>query len=127
MTSPGRRNLKSTGLLRNYATGIRRTLLICLVSVLAFCGCNKTQQPAESSASSTPPAVPGSVPPSDQASQPGAPAPAPAASPAPTPTPEPPPPPPPPKVYRVPSGTALLVHLSQTLSSKDNNVGDPFS
>jgi hypothetical protein len=86
-----------------------------------FCGCNKTQQPAENSASSSPPAAPTSVPPSNQASQPVAPAPSPA------PTPEPPPPPPPPKVYIVPSGTALVVQLSQTLSSKDNNVGDPFS
>ena len=125
MKRPGRRNLKSTGLLRNYATVIRRTLLICLVSVLVFCGCNKTQQPAENSASSAPPAAPAAVPPSNQASQPVAPAPAPAAAPAPTP--EPLPPPPPPKVYTVPSGTALVVQLSQTLSSKDNNVGDPFS
>ena len=32
-----------------------------------------------------------------------------------------------PQVYTVPSGTTLTVRLSQGLSSKTNNIGDPFS
>ena len=127
MKSPGGRNLKSTSLLGDGAIPIRYILLLSLMGLFFFCGCNKTP-PAENSASSAPPAA---TPAPDQGSAPAASAPAPAA-PAPAPTqaaapPPPPPPPPPPKVYTVPSGTTLTVRISQDLNSKTSNVGDPFS
>jgi hypothetical protein len=129
MKSPGRRNLNSTSLLRDNATRIHYILLLSLLGVFLFCGCNKTP-PAENNASSAPPAAPAAAPTPDQAPAPAASQPAPAA-PAPAPTqaaaPPPPPPPPPPKVYTVPSGTALTVRIAQELSSKASNVGDPFS
>jgi hypothetical protein len=128
MKSPGRRNLKSRSLLGDGATRIRYILLLSLLGLFLFCGCNKTP-PAENSASSAPPATPSAAPAPDQGSAPAASAPAPAA-PAPAPTQAaapPPPPPPPPKVYTVPSGTTLTVRISQDLSSKTSNVGDPFS
>ncbi len=37
------------------------------------------------------------------------------------------PPPPAPVQYTVPSGTALVVRMAQTVSAKNNNVGDSFS
>ena len=123
MKTPGRRNLKTTSMRGDNAT-IRRMLSVSLLGVLVFCGCNKTP-PAETSASSPPPAAPAAAPGLDQqppaASIPAPAAPAPAAA-APA-----PPPPPPPKVYTVPSGTTLTVRLSQGLSSKTSNIGDPFS
>jgi hypothetical protein len=124
MKIPGRRNLKSSSLLRSDTTPIPCMLLLSLLGVLVFCGCNKTQ-PAQNSASSAPPAA---APAPDQSPAPAASAPAPAApAPAPAQAAAPPPPPPPPKVYTVPSGTALAVRISQELSSKTSNVGDPFS
>ena len=36
-------------------------------------------------------------------------------------------PPPPPKQYTVPAGTPLVVRMEQTVSAKNNNVGDSFS
>jgi hypothetical protein len=104
--------------------------LLSLLSVLVFCGCNKTP-PAENSASSAPPAAPAAAAPApDQAPTPSASAPAPEApppAPAQAVAPPPPPPPPPPKIYTVPSGTTLTVRISQELSSKSSNVGDTFS
>ena len=126
MKRPGRKTPKSMTLLRGDATLVHRTLLLSLLSVLVFCGCNKTP-PTDTSASSAPPAA---APVPDQAPAPSASAPAPEAPP-PAPTqavaPPPPPPPPPPKIYTVPSGTTLTVRISQELSSKASNVGDPFS
>ena len=125
MNSPG--TLKSTSLFGDAATSIQRMLLLSLMGVLVVCGCNKTP-PAENSASSAaPPPTPSAVAPAPTAPAPAAPAPAapaPAVASAPPP---PPPPPPPPKIYTVPSGTALTVRISQELSSKTSNVGDPFS
>jgi hypothetical protein len=124
MKSPVTRNLKSTSLLGRGATRIRYILLFGLLGLFLICGCNKTP-PAENNASSAPPAA---APAPDQASPPAASAPAPAPPPpAPTQAAAPPPPPPPPKVYTVPSGTTLTVRISQALSSKTSNVGDPFS
>jgi hypothetical protein len=130
MKSPGRRNLKSTSLLGDGATRIRYLLVLSLVGLFLFSGCNKTP-PAENNASSAPPAAPTAAPAPEQSPAPAASAPAPAPE-APAPTqaaapPPPPPPPPPPKVYTVPSGTTLTVRISQDLSSKSSNVGDPFS
>jgi hypothetical protein len=133
MKGHGRRKLKTTRLRPGDATLIHRMLLLSFLSVLVFFGCNKTQ-PAENSASSASPAAPASAPAPNQAppaaTVPPAPATAAPAPAAPAPTPEPPPPPPPPpppKVYTVPSGTAIAVRISQELSSKTSNVGDPFS
>ena len=119
MKTIGRTNLKTTGMRGDNAT-IHRILSVSLLGVLVFCGCNKTP-PAETSASSSPPGAPAAAPAQDQPPPPVASVPAHAApSPA-------PPPPPPPEVYTVPSGTTLTVRLSQGLSSKTNNIGDPFS
>jgi hypothetical protein len=129
MKRQGRGNLKSTDLLRADTNRVHLTLLVILVGVVMFCGCNKTP-PAENSASSAPPAAPAAAPAPDQAPPPPASAPAPeAAAPAPAQAAAPPPPPapPPPKVYTVPSGTTITVRLAQELSSKTSNVGDPFS
>ena len=130
MKRQGRGNLKNSDLLRADTNRIHLTLLVILVGVVMFCGCNKTP-PAENSASSAPPAAPAAAPAPDQAPPPAS-APAPEAqAPAPAPpqaaAPPPPPPPPPPKVYTVPSGTTLTVRLSQELSSKTSNVGDSFT
>jgi hypothetical protein len=126
MKTLGRRNLKTTSMRGNNAT-ILRMLSVSLLGVLVFCGCNKTPPAAETSASSSPPAAPAldqPTPPACSVPAPAAPAPAAPAPAAPAPA---PPPPPPPKVYTVPSGTTLAVRLSQGLSSKTNNLGDPFS
>ncbi len=69
------------------------------------------------------PALDQPPPPAASVPAPAAPAPAAPVPPAPVHA----PPPPPPKVYTVPSGTTLTVRLSQGLSSKTNNIGDPFS
>ena len=118
MKTIGRTNLKTTSIRGDNVT-IHRILSVSLLGVLVFCGCNKTP-PAETSASSSPPGAPAAAPAQDQlppvASVPAHAAPSPA-----------PPPPPPPEVYTVPSGTTLTVRLSQGLSSKTNNIGDPFS
>ena len=120
--------MKGPSLRGEDATRIRYTLLLSLLGVFLFCGCNKTP-PAENSASSAPSSAPAAVPAPDQSPAPSASAPAPsAAAPAPAQAAAPPPPPPPPpKVYTVPSGTALTVRIAQDLSSKTSNVGDPFS
>ena len=129
MKRSGRRNLKGTSLLGDHGTRIYYTLLLSLLGVFLFCGCNKTP-PTENSASSAPPSAPAAAPAPDQSPAPGASAPAPSAeapAPAQAAAPPPPPPPPPPKIYTVPSGTALTVRIAQDLSSKTSNVGDPFS
>src|ERR1700733_12590533 len=102
-----------------------RMLTCALVGLLLLGGCNKGPAPNAEPATNAQSAPP--------------PAPAPAAEPAPAPpaaepAPAPPPPaamtpapPPPPKVYTVPSGTALVVRVGQTLSAKNNNVGDTFT
>ena len=74
MKSPGRRNLKSTSLLADGATRIRYILLLSLVGLFLFSGCNKTPPP-ENSASSAPPAA---APAPEQSPAPAASAPAPA-------------------------------------------------
>ena len=131
MKSPGRRNLKSTSLLGDGATRIRYILLLSLLGLFLFCGCNKTP-PADNSASSAPPAAlsrtgaRSGIAASRQCTGPGRTSTSPHASCGSSPPP-PPPPPPPPKVYTVPSGTTLTVRISQDLSSKTSNVGDPFS
>src|SRR5580692_34446 len=66
MNSPGGRSLKSTSLPGDGATRIRHILLLSLVGLFLFCGCNKTP-PAENSASSAPPAAPAAAPAPDQA------------------------------------------------------------
>jgi hypothetical protein len=127
-----RRETKAMGPVPGDVIRIRRVLLLCLAGVLAFSGCNKTP-PAENAASSPPPSTPAAAPAADQSQAPAASAPAPSApqnEPAPAPAQAaapPPPPPPPPKVYTVPSGTQITVRLTQGLSSKTSNVGDPFS
>jgi hypothetical protein len=125
MKTLGRRNLKTTSMRGDNAT-IHRMLSVSLLGLLVFCGCNKTP-PAENSASSSPPAAPAAAPAPDQPPPPAASVPGPAASAPAASAPAPPPPPPPPEVYTVPSGTTLAVRLSQGLSSKNNNIGDPFS
>jgi hypothetical protein len=125
------REPKTISLFPGYATRISHVLLLLLLGVLVFVGCNKAQPSAES-ASSAPPSTPAAAPGPDQSPAPAANAPAvqaqaPAPSPAVTPVaPPPPPPPPPPKVYTVPSGTPLGVRLTQGLNSKTSNVGDTF-
>jgi hypothetical protein len=54
MRRPGRKNLKGVSLLRDDPTPIHRMLLPSLLSVLVFCGCNKTP-PRDKSASSASP------------------------------------------------------------------------
>jgi hypothetical protein len=115
-------------------TPTNHVLLPIFLSLLAFGGCNKTPS-AEPSVSSAPqaaaPTPQAAAPAPDQAPAPTAAAPASEPAPAPTqaaaPPPPPSPPPPAPKVYTVPSGTSLTVRISQDLSSKTSNVGDPFS
>jgi hypothetical protein len=105
------------------------SLGVCLVSS----GCNKTQPSTESTTPPAPASSPEATPsPTTQAQAPAPqpqeapapPPPSPAATPA---APPPPPPPPPPKVYTVASGTAFAVTISQTISAKKSNVGDPFT
>lgn len=120
---------QGTSLIRNNLGLIHRGLLFSLLSVLAICGCNKTQ-PAESNASPAPSVAPAAAPAPEPSPAAAANPPAsPAATPAPTQAaaPPPPPPPPPPKIYTVPTGTRLTVRMAQDLSSKTSNVGDPFS
>jgi hypothetical protein len=102
-----------------------RMLTCALVGLLLLGGCNKgpapNAEPATNAQSAPPPApAPAAEPaPAPPAAEP-APAPPPPAAMAPA-------PPPPPKVYTVPSGTALVVRVGQTLSAKNNNVGDTFT
>ena len=102
-------------------------LTLGLSGLLLVSGCNKSAAPA--------PAVPDAA-----TTAQGVPAPTPAPTAAPTPSermsparPAPAPkamvalPPPPPKQYTVPAGTSLVVTMGQTVSAKDNNVGDSFA
>jgi hypothetical protein len=103
-----------------------RMLTCALAGLLLLGGCNKgpapNAEPATNAQSAPPPApAPAAEPaPAPPAAQPAPAPPPPAAAPV-------PPPPPPPKVYTVPSGTALVVRVGQTLSAKNNNVGDTFT
>jgi hypothetical protein len=105
-----------------------RMLTCALAGLLLLGGCNKgpaTNAEPTTNAQSAPPPAPA------PAAEPAA------AAPAPPPDAPPPPaamtaapapaPPPPPKVYTVPSGTPLVVRVGQTLSAKNNNVGDTFT
>ena len=83
MKTIGRTNLKTTSMRGDNAT-IHRMLSVSLLGVLVFSGCNKTP-PAETSASSSPPAEPAAAqaldqPPPPAASVPSSAVPAPAAS-----------------------------------------------
>lgn len=113
----------------------RKPAAYALLSTLSFAGllllggCNKAPAPASDTAQSTPPAAPAPA-----AAAPAAPAaaPAPAAPPPAAPAPAPaaamtPAPPPPPREITAPSGTPLVVRMEQTVSAKDNSVGDSFS
>ncbi len=109
-----------------------RMLTCALAGLLLLGGCNKgpapNAEPATNAQSAPPPApAPAAEPapaPAPPAAEPAPASPPPAAM---TAAPAPPPPPPPPKVYTVPSGTALVVRVGQTLSAKNNNVGDTFT
>jgi len=112
---------------RQRAYSSARILSLGLTGLLLLGGCNK--QPAApataaepATAAQAPPAAPAtSAAPAAQAPPPAPiPAPAPAVAAA-------PPPPPPPVQYTVPSGTALVVRMGQTVSAKNNSVGDSFS
>lgn len=103
-------------------------LSLALSGLLLLGGCNKGPAPAAPAAEPAPSAQ-------AAAPAPTTPAPAPAAQPAPAPAPAPaapvaasaPAPPPPPRQYTVPAGTPVVVRLQQTVSAKNNNVGDSFS
>ncbi len=114
-----------------------RLLCIGLAGLLLLGGCNK--QPAApapaaepATAAQAPPPAPASPAPVAQTPSP---APAPVAPGQPAGVPgssaaqaaAAPPPPPAPVQYTVPSGTALVVRMEQTVSAKNNNVGDSFS
>ena len=106
-----------------------RMLTCALVGLLLLGGCNKgpapNAEPATNAQSAPPPApAPAAEPAAAPPAAEPAPAPPPPAAMAPAPAPA---PPPPPKVYTVPSGTALVVRVGQTLSAKNNNVGDTFT
>ena len=100
--------------------------------ILGLGGCNKGPAPTApaaapaNTAQATPPAAP-------EAGPAPAPAPAPEAAAPPPPAPAPPaaeaapPPPPAPKPVTVPAGTHLVVRTGQTVSAKENNVGDSFT
>jgi hypothetical protein len=110
---------------RGFATGqTAGALATMLAGLLLLGGCNKAPAP-DTTAQATPAAAPAATPPAETTPAAAA-APAPAAA-VPAPAPAPPPPPPPPKVYTVPAGTPLVVRLEQTVSAKNNNVGDTFT
>ena len=71
---------------------------------------------------STPPPPAPAAEPTTTAQAAPAPPPPEAAAPAPSPA-----PPPPPQQYVVPTGAPLVVRVGQTLSAKNNNVGDTFT
>jgi hypothetical protein len=104
-----------------------------LTGLLLLGGCNKGPAPAsDSTAQSTPPSAPAPASPAPAAPAPAAPeAAAPeAAAPAPPPAPAArmaPAPPPAPREITAPADTPLVVRMEQTVSAKDNNVGDTFS
>jgi hypothetical protein len=107
---------------------------LSLAGLLLLGGCNKGPAPATDTAQSTPPAAPAPAAPAPAAAAPE-PAPAAPAPAAPAPAPAPPPapaaamtpaPPPAPRPITVPSGTPIVVRMGQTVSAKDNSVGDSF-
>jgi hypothetical protein len=112
-------------------------LSIGLAGLLLLGGCNK--QPAASAPAAEPATAAQAPPPAPASPAPVAqtpsPAPAPVAPGQPAGVPDSsaaqaaaaPPPPPAPVQYTVPSGTALVVRMEQTVSAKNNNVGDSFS
>jgi hypothetical protein len=106
-------------------------LLVGLTGLLLLGGCNKTPAPAApaaeptTTAQSTP--APAAAPEPAPAPPPAATTAAPAQSTAPPPAPAGPPPPPPPQKFVVPAGTPLVVRMGQTVSAKNNNVGDTFT
>jgi hypothetical protein len=120
------------------AFGLLSTL--SLAGLLLLGGCNKTPAPAPDTAQSTPPAAPAPAAPAPAEPAPAAsaaPPPAAAAPPpaAPAPASAPPPgpamamtaaPPPAPRPITVPSGTPIVVRMGQTVSAKENSVGDSF-
>lgn len=100
-------------------------LTLSLAGLLLLGGCNKAPAPAPDTAQSTPPAAPAPAAPEPAAPSPAAPA---AAAPAPgsammamTAA-----PPSAPRPIIVPSGTPLVVRMGQTVSAKENSVGDSF-
>jgi hypothetical protein len=125
---------------RQKAYSSARLLSIGLAGLLLLGGCNK--QPAApapaaepATAAQAPPPAPG-TPAAEPApvAQTPSPAPAPVAPGQPPGVPDgsaaqaaAPPPPPAPMQYTVPSGTALVVRMEQTVSAKNNSVGDSFS
>jgi hypothetical protein len=113
---------------RGFATGqTAGALATMLAGLLLLGGCNKTPAP-DTTAQATPAPAPAATAPAATAPAETTPAPAAATPPpaaavaAPAPA-----PPPPPKVYTVPAGTPLVVRLEQTVSAKNNNVGDTFT
>ena len=117
---------------RKPAAGVLLSTL-SLAGLLLLGGCNKTPAPAADTAQSTPAAAPAPAAPAPAAPAPAAAAPAPAPPPpAPAPAPAPamamtPAPPPPPREITAPSGTPVVVRMGQTVSAKENSVGDSFS
>jgi hypothetical protein len=122
---------------RQKAYASARLLSIGLAGLLLLGGCNKQSaapapSPEPATAAQAPPPAPGTpaaeptpaaAPTAQQAPPPVAAAP-PVSAPPP---PETPPPPPAPVQYTVPSGTALVVRIGQTVSAKNSSVGDSFS
>jgi type IV secretory pathway VirB10-like protein len=113
---------------RQTAYSVASVLSIGLTGLLLLGGCKKTTSPAGPAAEPTSTAQAAPTPAATPESAPAAPAPAEsAAAPPPPPAPAPPPPPPPPQQYVVPTGAPLVVRVGQTLSAKNNNVGDTFT
>ena len=106
---------------RKPAAGVLLSTL-SLAGLLLLGGCNKTPAPAADTAQSTPAAAPAPAAPAPAAPAPAAAAPAPAPAMAMTPA-----PPPPPREITAPSGTPVVVRMGQTVSAKENSVGDSFS
>jgi hypothetical protein len=102
-----------------------------LAGLLLLGACNKTPAPAPDTAQATPPAAPAPAAPAPTTAEPApvAPAPAPPAESVPAPGPAmamTAAPPPAPKPITVPAGTPIVVRMGQTVSAKDNSVGDSF-
>ena len=109
---------------RQTAYSLAGVLWFALTGLLLLGGCNKAPAPPAPAAEPTGAAQPAPAP---APAAPAATAPAQSAAAAPPPAPAGPPPPPPPKQFVVPRGTPLAVRMGQTLSAKNNNVGDNFS
>ena len=115
---------------RHTAYSLGSLLVFAVTGLSLLGGCGKA--PAPPAAEPTPAAQSAPAPAPAPAAQSAA---APAPAPAPPPPSAPPasaqsaeaPPPPPPQQYVVPRGAALVVRMGQTVSAKDNNVGDSFS